>query len=141
MIRKFIMAAALLLYGGTASGQDGLGGVLPYAPPPSPKIADPIARAAAGLKAEVEDDLSGPDEPLDRVVTKGCTTELIGKTHRWTLNWRVIATVEPGDTFVFVEGKDVKLAIVGDAGKPDQARKLSMLVAAMKAMQERCKPK
>ncbi len=113
--------------------------MLPYSPPPSPDVADPIAVAFDGLSpVVVEDDLGRSELPLKAIVTKGCTTELIAETRRWTLRWPDIEQVGPGDTFVFVAGKGVKLAIVGDASKPDQAKKLGMLAAAMMAMRERC---
>jgi hypothetical protein len=47
--------------------------------------------------------------------------------------------VGPGDTFIFVEGPGVKLALVADAGKPGQARKLSELMQAMSNEQRRCR--
>lgn len=122
----------------SAAAQDGLGGMLPPAPSPPADAVDPVGDAATGLVAEVEDDLSDKDAMLMRVETKACITTLHAATHRWTLDWRTIERVIPGDTFVFVAGPDVKLAIVGDASKPDQARKLSALLMAMRAMQGRC---
>jgi hypothetical protein len=130
-----ILAAACASH---ALAQDGLGGMLPFSPPPPASDPDPIATAFNGLIAEVEDDLGSNDQLLDRIETTGCTSRLIGKTHSWTIDWRTMETVAHGDTFVFIKGKDTALAIVGNAGKPDQAQKLSQLLAAMTAVYGQC---
>ena len=105
-----------------------------------PVITDTIGLAADGLDAQIEDDVNpGGDSLLVSMKTTGCKTELIGSTRQWTIDWRKTEMVAPGDTFVFVDAPPVKLAIVGDASKPDQAAKLSALYAAMSAIGARCK--
>ncbi len=105
-----------------------------------PVITDTIALASDGLNAQIEDDVNpGGDSRLVSMKTIGCKTELIGSTRQWTIDWRKTEMVAPGDTFVFVDAPPVKLAIVGDASKPDQAAKLNALYAAMSVIEERCK--
>jgi hypothetical protein len=87
---------------------------------------EPIDKAFTGLVAEVEDDL-GPDYPLQAIQTKGCKSKLIAKGKAWTVNWAKAEMVALEDTFVF----SIKLAIVGDASKPDQRIKLEALYDAM----------
>lgn len=141
-IRASIDAALLAVALGAtaASAQDGLGGMLPPAPPPAADAVDPIGDAFKRLTyAEVEDDLSSsPDKALDAIVTRECVSEMRAGDRSWSLDWRKITTVGPGDTFVFVQGPGVQLAIVGDASKPDQAQALSALMMAMQAMRGRC---
>lgn len=132
---------AVLLAGSTAAmAQDGLGGMLPPAPLPAADVVDPIGDALKRLTyAEIEDDLSSsPDKTLDAIVTRDCVSEMRAGDRKWTLDWRKITTVGPGDTFVFVQGPGVQLAIVGDVSKPDQAAALSALHMAMQAMRRRC---
>jgi azurin len=105
-----------------------------------PIITDTIGLAADGLNAQIEDDINpGDDSRLVSMKTTGCKTELIGSTRQWTIDWSKTEMVAPGDTFVFVDAPPVKLAIVGDASKPDQAAKLSALYAAMSVIGARCK--
>lgn len=131
---------ALAAWATAAGAQDGLGGMLPPAPAPAADIVDPIGDAFKRLTyAEVEDDLSSsPDKALDAIETKDCVSEMRAGDRSWSLDWRKITTVGPGDTFVFVQGPGVQLAIVGDASKPDQAQALSALHMAMQAMRGRC---
>jgi hypothetical protein len=137
-MHRLTVLTLLAMYATQATAHDGLGGMLPISPPPSASDPDPIGTAFKGLVAEVEDDLGDRDQPIDRIETEGCTSRLIGKTHRWTIDWRVMETVTPADTFLFIRGKDTALAIVGEAIKPDQAQKLSQLVSAMRVVLARC---
>jgi hypothetical protein len=126
---------------------------------------DPIAAAASGLVAQIEDDNNpGGDLRLVSMKTNGCTTTITasgisgtgddvngevdamaenasddaasGRT--WTIDWAVPGSLSPADTFIFIEVAPVKIAIVGDASKPDQAAKLSALFAAMFETQLDC---
>jgi hypothetical protein len=91
---------------------------------------EPIDKAFTGLVAEVEDDL-GPDYPLQAIQTKGCKSKLIAKGKAWSVNWAKAEMVALEDTFVFIMAPRIKLAIVGDASKPDQRIKLEALYDAM----------
>lgn len=106
---------------------------------PSPDAApDPIARALEGLVAVVEED-GQPDEPLLGMQTRGCETIVTAAGRRWTIDWRRSEGVALHDTFVFVSAPPVRLAIVGDASRPDQAAKLLALNEAMQAIAGRCR--
>jgi hypothetical protein len=136
----------------------------------APAEEDPIAAAASGLVAQIEDDNNpGGDLRLVSMKTNGCTTIItasgIGSTgddvngevdamaenasddaasnsaasgRTWTIDWAVPGSLSPADTFIFIEVAPVKIAIVGDASKPDQAAKLSALFAAMFETQLDC---
>jgi hypothetical protein len=124
---------------------------------------DPIASAASGLIAQIEDDVNpGGDLQLVSMKSDGCKTVITGAlatpssdpassdpasgpatgipaaTRTWTIDWAVPGSVAPGDTFVFIDVAPVKIAIVGDASKPDQAAKLSALFGAMFETQLDC---
>jgi hypothetical protein len=71
--------------------------------------------------------------------TKGCKTQIVGTTRKWTIDWRKVKIVALEDTFVFVAAPPVQLAIVGDASIPEQAAKLAALNAAMKQAAARCR--
>ncbi len=102
--------------------------------------ADPIAAAAQGLNAQIEDDMrDGGDLRLVSMTTKGCKTRMVSTARRWTINWRKARMVALEDTFVFVEAPPVKLAIVGNASIPAQAAKLAALNAAMQGAAARCR--
>jgi hypothetical protein len=101
---------------------------------------DPIAEAATGLNAQIEDDVRpGGDIRLVSFKTKGCKTRMAGTTRKWTIDWSKAEMVALEDTFVFVAAPPIKLAIVGDASIPDQAAKLVALNAAMQDAAARCK--
>jgi hypothetical protein len=101
--------------------------------------ASTIDSAAKGLKIQVEDDLTfDGDHWLTKVKSKPCVTTLIAKKRSWTLDWRTIHTVGPGDSFLYLEGAGVKMALVVDAGKPAQVKKLQKLLLAMWNEQARC---
>jgi hypothetical protein len=101
---------------------------------------DPIAEAAVGLTAQIEDDVRpGGDAMLVSLKTKGCKTRMVGTTRKWTIDWRKAEMVSLGDTFVFVSAPPEKFAIVGDASIPDQAEKLVALTTAMQDTVARCK--
>ncbi len=103
--------------------------------------ADPIAAAADGLNAQIEDDVNpGDDSRLVSMKTAGCETLLIGTTRQWTIDWRKTQMVAPGDTFVFIDVPPVKLAIVGDVSIPDQAAKMGAMLNAMLDTAAQCKP-
>ena len=139
---RLALAVLASVAGSPASAQDGLGEALLPAPPPPANVVDPIGAAFARLSyAEIEDDLSSGDARIKAMVTKDCTTEMRAADKSWALNWRTVTEVGPGDTFVYVAGPGVQLAIVGDASKPDQAAALSALHMAMRAMRERCRAK
>ncbi len=132
----------------------------------SPSIAaaeqDPIAAAASGLIAQIEDDNNpGGDLQLVSMNTNGCTTTITAsgnsgtgedtnaetdamseapaaKARTWTIDWAVPGSLAPADTFIFIDVAPVKIAIVGDASKPDQAAKLDALFAAMFETQLDC---
>jgi hypothetical protein len=178
----YITAVALLLLSsdpvssGPLSGDEG-SAVTPNSAasaatptPASPSAEeDPIAAAASGLVAQIEDDNNpGGDLRLESMKTTGCTTIITasgisdpqdgisaevdgmakaaevpaaavpaqGRT--WTIDWAVPGSLSPADTFIFIEVAPVKIAIVGDASKPDQAAKLSALFAAMFETQLDC---
>ncbi len=107
---------------------------------PQSATTDPIAAAASGLTAQIEDDMRpGDDSMLVSMKTKGCKTRMTGTTRKWTIDWRKAEMVSLQDTFVFVSAPPIKLAIVGDASIPDQAAKLAALNAAMQDAATRCK--
>ncbi len=111
---------------------------VPDAPIVAP--ADPIAAAANGLIAQIEDDNeAGDDSMLLSITTTDCQSVLVGTSRQWTIDWRKAEMVAPGDTFVFIDVPPVKLAIVGDASKPDQAAKLNALFTAMSDVGMRCR--
>ncbi|MGL5838530.1 MAG: hypothetical protein ACRCY3_08535 [Sphingorhabdus sp.] len=131
--------AWLVLLAGPALANDGLGGMLPPARVPGNEIADPIAVAIKGLNPiEIEDDVGKADAPVKAIVTKGCKTAF--KTGKGTIivNWSRIEQLGPADTFVFVKAPGVQFALIGDASRPDQAKKLANVHAAMLAMAQRC---
>jgi hypothetical protein len=102
--------------------------------------ADPIAVAATGLNAQIEDDIRpGGDIRLVSFKTNGCKTRMVGSTRKWTIDWRKTEMVAFEDTFIFVSAPPIKLAIVGDASIPDQAAKLAALNAAMRGAATRCR--
>lgn len=101
--------------------------------------ADPIAAAARGLAAEIEDD-NGPDFAMESIAGRGCTVTIAGHGHRWTIDMTNARAVTLGDTFVYVAAPPVALAIVGDASKPDQAAKLKGLATALTDLAARCRP-
>ena len=108
MVFLSIAAALLLVNAAPAIGPVG-------APP-----ADPIAAAANGLIAQIEDDVNpGGDSMLVSITTANCQSVLVGTTRQWTIDWHKAQMVAPGDTFVFIDVPPVRLAIVGDASKPD----------------------
>jgi hypothetical protein len=102
--------------------------------------APSVDAAFKGLVAQVEDDIGkGPDRLLKTIRTKGCTTRLIAKGKTWTVNWSKAEAVILEDTFIFISAPPrVKLAIVGDAGQPDQRAKLQTLHTAMMAKAKTC---
>ena len=104
-------------------------------PPPA---ADPIASAAARLTAVIEED-GRPDVPLRAMATRACRTTLRGRARQWTIDWRRPATITREDTFVFVDAAPVRIAIVADASRPDQAAGLDALTAAMRSVASRCR--
>lgn len=100
--------------------------------------SDPIAKAFAGLRAVIEDDIN-PDTKIISMKTTGCQTHVVAKARQWTIDWSKAEAVALEDTFVYVVAPPVKFAIVGDASKPDQAAKLRALAVAMREMAERCR--
>ena len=98
---------------------------------------DTMAATIVGLYAVVEED-DQPDRRLLALRTSGCTTRVTAEGRSWTVDWRKADAVALEDTFVFVSAPPVKLAIVGDASKPDQAAKLSALHLEMLAAARRC---
>lgn len=99
---------------------------------------DPVATAAKGLKpAEIEDD-NGPDMPFLTAASAGCAVTVRGRDKTFELDMTKTEGVAREDTFVFVAAGGVKLAIVGDASKPDQDKKLTALAQAVIAVANRC---
>ncbi len=102
--------------------------------------ADPVAAAVVGLSpAEIEDD-NGPDMPLVAMTSAGCRVEVVGRDARFAVDMTKVAALSLEDTFVFIESGPVRLAIVGDASKPDQAAKLAALATALTTITQRCTP-
>ena len=108
--------------------------VAAQSPSPAP---DPIARAIEVLVAEVEEDRQ-PDRRLEAMATNGCETLVTAAGRTWTIDWRRAQRVVLEDTFVFVDAPPVRLAIVGDAGSPEQAARLVALSEAMQGAAARC---
>jgi hypothetical protein len=100
---------------------------------------DPIAAALDGLTAVIEQD-GRPDVRLLGMRTRGCQTQVRAPGKRWTINWRHPAAVSLQDSFVFVDAAPVRIAIVADASRPDQAARLRSLSSAMQATARRCAP-
>ena len=98
---------------------------------------DPITAALDGLTAVIEQD-GRPDVRLSGMRTRGCQTQVLGPGRRWVINWRRPAAVSLQDTFVFVDASPVRIAIVADASRPDQAARLRSLSAAMQEIARRC---
>lgn len=140
MMRAALRAAALWAAASSmpVAADDGLGGTFPPAPPPAANAKDPIGAAIKGLIAQIEDDEGPDDVRLVRAVTKDCQTKLVGKKHSWAINWRSVTALGAGDTFIYVQAPGLKIAIVGKAWEPKQARKLGALLAAMQSVQARC---
>ncbi len=149
MIFLLTAAAALLLQ--SASPSLAPADPMPVNPIDAPAVAadDFIAAAAIGLVAQIEDDNNpGGDLQLVSMKSDGCKTVITGAlitedsntaaTRTWTVDWAVPGSVAPGDTFIFIDVAPVKIAIVGDASKPDQAAKLSAMFAAMFETQLDC---
>lgn len=102
--------------------------------------SNPIGEAAAGLRAEIEDD-NGPDAMMTAIASAGCTVTIGGvEGRRWTLDMTRTQAVALEDTFVYVAAGEAKLAIVGEASRPDQAAKLRALADALTALASRCTP-
>ncbi len=125
--------------------------LLAFASPPPPVLAAPdlddipfkdaIAEHAGKLPLQIEDDLSDePDRMLAAVKSEDCVTTLTGKETeaRWTVDWTKVTQLGPGDTFIFVEGDGVKLALVGDLSKPGALDHMIDLYGAMKDRWEFC---
>lgn len=110
---------------------------LAAAAPETTFVPDPIATALVGLIAVVEED-GAPDRPLVGMTTHGCETKVSAQESDWTIDWRKAEAVALEDTFVFVSAPPVKLAVVADASKPDQADKLRELNRAMQEVAKRC---
>lgn len=102
---------------------------------------DPVAMAAAGLVAQIEDDNGGPDTMMTSITSQGCAVEITGKGKNWALDMTKVEALALEDTFVYVAAPPHKLAIVGDASKPDQAAKLKALATALGDIATRCRPK
>lgn len=100
---------------------------------------DPVAVAAAGLIAEIEDDNGGPDAMMTAIRSQGCTVEITGKDRSWTLDLSKTEALALEDTFIYVVAPPHRLAIVGDVSKPDQAAKLKALVTALGEIATRCR--
>ncbi len=102
---------------------------------------DPVAMAAAGLVAQIEDDNGGPDAMMTSITSQGCAVEITGKGRSWALDMTRVEALALEDTFVYIAATPQKLAIVGDASKTDQAAKLKALAAALSGIATRCRPK
>jgi hypothetical protein len=153
-MKSYLLMPALLLSALATSATAQTGTDVPAAA----MADDPIAAAASGLIAQIEDDVNpGGDLQLVSMKSDGCKTVITGalaapssdpatgpatgipaNTRTWTIDWAVPGSVAPGDTFVFIDVAPVKIAIVGDASKPDQAAKLSALFGAMFETQLDC---
>ena len=136
---KLAIASITLVLSVSVTAQDGLSIGLPVVSPvPPASVKDPISPAIRGLVAQIEVQNGDGDAKLMRAITKGCQTQLIGKRRRWTIDWRAVTALGPGDTFVYVWAPGLQLSVVGQVWKPKQARKLADLLAAMQSMQLRC---
>jgi hypothetical protein len=108
-------------------------------PPAVAAPASEIDRAAKGLKAVIEDDMTTKgDEILLGVKTRNCQTTLRAKAQSWVVDWRKLERWALADGFIFLAGPGLQLAIVGDMGEPDQAKKMEALWKAMVKEKARC---
>jgi hypothetical protein len=96
--------------------------------------ASGISDPQDGISAEVDGMAKAAEVPA--ATDPGAAVPAQGRT--WTIDWAVPGSLSPADTFIFIEVAPVKIAIVGDASKPDQAAKLSALFAAMFETQLDC---
>ena len=101
---------------------------------------DPVATAADGLVAQIEDD-NGPDAMMTSIRSEHCSVAITGNGKVWTLDMTKVEALSLEDTFVYIAAPPNKLAIVGDAEKPDQAARLKALAAALRDIAARCRPK
>jgi hypothetical protein len=101
--------------------------------------APTIDSAFKGMIAQVEDDVgNGPDRRLKAIRTTGCKSTLQAKGKSWTIDWSGAEAVALEENFIFLKVPPAQLAIVGDARKPAQRKKLRVLYRAMAAKAGEC---
>ena len=99
---------------------------------------DPVATAAAGLVAQIEDD-NGPDAKMTSIRSQGCLLAIAGEGKKWSVDMTKVEALSLEDTFVYIAAPPHKLAIVGDASQADQAAKLKALATALGKVAARCR--
>lgn len=100
--------------------------------------ADFLRESLAGWPTQIEDDLTHRQARVSDAATAGCTTTMTGEQGSWTVDWRKVRTVALEDVFVFLEGPQLKLAVVTDVQNgADQAR-LRAMWTAMRTLATRC---
>lgn len=98
----------------------------------------PIDAAAEGLFAVIEDDVN-PDTRLIRIDTVGCTSEIVAEGRRWTVDWNAVEQVGMGDpSFVYI-GAPVKIAIITDAEKRENLKRIAEMAEAMALLNAECR--
>lgn len=85
----------------------------------------------------VEED-GQPDRRLISLTTADCTTQVAAEGRSYRIDWRAADTIALEDTFVYVSAGATRIAIVADASRPDQARRLHALSIAMRSMAGSC---
>ena len=100
--------------------------------------ADALRESFASWTTAVEDDLTHTDSPVTDVATDGCTTKIAGERGNWTVDWRTVRTVALEDVFVFLEGPQLKLAVVADVQDQAGQARLRGMWNAMQGLARRC---
>ena len=100
--------------------------------------SDPVAVAGAGLVAQIEDD-NGPDAKMTSIRSRRCALAIAGEGKKWSVDMTKVEALSLADTFVYIATPPLKLAIVGDASKADQAAKLKALATALGEVAARCR--
>ena len=99
---------------------------------------DALREIVAGWPTAIEDDLSHGNSRVTDVATRGCVTTITGERGNWTVDWRKVRTVALEDVFVFLEGPQLKLAVVADVRDTDDQARLRNMWTAMRTLATRC---
>ena len=105
---------------------------------PALPAADAIGRAAQGLSPAVVEEDGQPDRRLLSLPTTDFVMQMVADGRSYRIDWRAVDQVALEDTFVYVAAGTLRIAIVGDASRPDQARRLHDLSAAMQDRARAC---
>ena len=100
--------------------------------------ADFLRESFAGWTTQIEDDLGHRQSRVTEAVTRGCVTTITGEQGQWSVDWRKVKTVALEDVFVFLEGPQLKLAVVADVQNDAGQARLRAMWVAMRTLATRC---